>query len=45
MARWFPGLLKQSQPWLEKQNPALWLKLMSLNYQLRHTGTSAASLK
>jgi lycopene cyclase CruA len=40
MASWFPGLLKQSQPWLEKQNPALWLKLMSLNYQLRHTGTS-----
>jgi lycopene cyclase CruA len=36
MASWFPGLLKQSQPWLEKQNPALWLKLISLNYQLRH---------
>jgi lycopene cyclase CruA len=37
MASWFPGLLKQSQPWLEKQNPALWLKLLSLNYQLRHS--------
>ena len=32
---WFPGWLKQSQPWLEKQYPALWLKLLSLNYQLR----------
>jgi lycopene cyclase CruA len=37
MASWFPGLLKQSQPWLEKQNPALWLKLLSLNYQLRRS--------
>ncbi|MEL6930576.1 MAG: flavin-dependent dehydrogenase [Cyanobacteria bacterium J06600_6] len=35
LAGWFPGVLKQSQPWLEKQNPALWLKLLSLNYQLR----------
>ena len=35
LSRWFPGLLKQSQPWLEKQNPSLWLKLLSLNYQLR----------
>ncbi|GAB4535632.1 MAG: hypothetical protein Tsb0014_22780 [Pleurocapsa sp.] len=32
---WFPGWLKQSQPWLEKQYPGLWLKLLSLNYQLR----------
>ncbi|MBW4533177.1 MAG: flavin-dependent dehydrogenase [Pleurocapsa minor HA4230-MV1] len=37
MASWFPGLLKKSQPWLEKKNPALWLKLISLNYQLRHS--------
>jgi lycopene cyclase CruA len=37
LASWFPGLIKQSQPWLEKQNPALWLKLLSLNYQLRHS--------
>jgi lycopene cyclase CruA len=37
LASWFPGLLKQSQPWLEKQNPALWLKLLSLNYQLRRS--------
>ena len=32
---WFPGWLKQSQPWLEKKYPGLWLKLLSLNYQLR----------
>lgn len=37
LASWFPGMLKQSQPWLEKQYPALWLKLLSLNYQLRHS--------
>ena len=37
LAGWFPGVLKQSQPWLEKQYPALWLKLLSLNYQLRHS--------
>lgn len=35
LGRWFPGWLKKSQPWLEKQNPGLWLKLLSLNYQLR----------
>ena len=35
LSSWFPGLLKQSQPWLEKQYPGLWLKLLSLNYQLR----------
>ncbi len=37
IAGWFPGWLKQSQPWLEKQYPGLWLKLLSLNYQLRHS--------
>ena len=36
IAGWFPGWLKQSQPWLEKKYPGLWLKLLSLNYQLRH---------
>ena len=35
LSGWFAGFLKQSQPWLEKQNPGLWLKLLSLNYQLR----------
>ena len=37
LAGWFPEVVKQSQPWLEKQYPALWLKLLSLNYQLRHS--------
>ena len=37
LASWFPRLVRRSQPWLEKQNPALWLKLLSLNYQLRHS--------
>ncbi|MBE9042985.1 flavin-dependent dehydrogenase [Pleurocapsales cyanobacterium LEGE 10410] len=36
MGGWFPSWLKQSQPWLEKKYPGLWLKLLSLNYQLRH---------
>ena len=35
LSSWFPSWLKQSQPWLEKRNPGLWLKLLSLNYQLR----------
>ncbi|MEL6439752.1 MAG: flavin-dependent dehydrogenase [Cyanobacteria bacterium J06621_8] len=33
---WFPGWLKQSQPWIEKRYPGLWLRLLSINYQLRH---------
>ncbi len=37
---WFPGWLKQSQPWLEKRYPSLWLKLLSLNYQLRFSGVT-----
>ncbi|MEM8832188.1 MAG: flavin-dependent dehydrogenase [Cyanobacteria bacterium P01_G01_bin.19] len=35
LSGWFPVWLKQSQPWLEKQYPGLWLRLLSLNYQLR----------
>jgi lycopene cyclase CruA len=35
LSGWFGGWLKQSQPWLEKQYPGLWLKLLSLNYQTR----------
>ncbi|MCC0178181.1 flavin-dependent dehydrogenase [Waterburya agarophytonicola K14] len=35
LSRWFPGWLKLLQPWLEKHNSGLWLKLLSLNYQLR----------
>jgi lycopene cyclase CruA len=29
---WFPDWLEQSKPWLEKQYPALWLRLLSLRY-------------
>ncbi|BAU64120.1 hypothetical protein STA3757_14890 [Stanieria sp. NIES-3757] len=36
LGSWFTGWLKKSQPWLEKQYPSLWLKLLSLNYQLRY---------
>lgn len=35
LGSWFPAWIKRSQPWLEKQYPALWLKLLSINYQLR----------
>ncbi len=31
---WFPRFLKRIQPWLETQNPALWLRLLALNYAL-----------
>ena len=31
---WFPSLLKKLQPWLETNNPALWLKLLSFKYNL-----------
>jgi len=35
LGSWLPGVIKKSQPWLEKKNPELWLKLLSLNFQLR----------
>ncbi len=31
---WFPSWLRQSQPWLEKHYPNLWLRLLSLRYTL-----------
>lgn len=31
---WFPSLLEKLQPWLEANNSALWLKLLSFNYNL-----------
>ncbi|WP_319418660.1 NAD(P)/FAD-dependent oxidoreductase [Pleurocapsa sp. FMAR1] len=40
LARWFPGWIAKSQPWLEKNYPGLWLKLLSLNYQLRYSGNT-----
>lgn len=38
LGSWLPGWIKKSQPWLEKKHPGLWLKLLSLNYQLRCSG-------
>lgn len=32
---WLPNWVKNSQGWLEKRSPSLWLKLLSLTYQLR----------
>jgi lycopene cyclase CruA len=32
---WFPTLLKKIQPWLEQNNPVLWLKLLSFNYGMK----------
>ncbi|MFM8294332.1 MAG: flavin-dependent dehydrogenase, partial [Microcystaceae cyanobacterium] len=34
LARWFPQWLENAQPWLEKQFPALWLRLLCLRYRL-----------
>jgi lycopene cyclase CruA len=34
---WFPGWLKESQSWLEKKYPSLWLKLLSFSYQLQYS--------
>lgn len=31
---WLPGVLPRLQPWLEKHNPALWLRLLSFSYTL-----------
>lgn len=31
---WFPNWLSRSQSWLEKNNPAFWLRLLSLKYRL-----------
>ena len=32
---WFPSLLDKIKPCLEKNNPALWLKLLSFKYQMK----------
>jgi lycopene cyclase CruA len=34
---WFPNWLKESQSWLEKKYPSLWLKLLSFSYQLQYS--------
>ncbi len=40
LAGWLPGWLKQAQPWLEKKYPGMWLKLLSLSYQLKYSAGS-----
>ncbi|AFY78635.1 MAG: flavin-dependent dehydrogenase [Hydrococcus sp. C42_A2020_068] len=34
LSGWFPKWLQHSQPWLEKNHPALWLRLLNLKYSL-----------
>jgi lycopene cyclase CruA len=34
LSGWFPNWLQHSQPWLEKNYPALWLRLLNLRYSL-----------
>lgn len=34
LSSWFPGLLRQIQPWLEPRYPALWLRLLVQSYAL-----------
>lgn len=31
---WFPGVVRYLQPWIEKRNPALWLRLLAQSYAL-----------
>ncbi|MBD2580647.1 flavin-dependent dehydrogenase [Oscillatoria sp. FACHB-1406] len=31
---WLPDILPRWQPWLEKNNPALWLRLLSFSYSI-----------
>ncbi|HHP7232116.1 MAG TPA: NAD(P)/FAD-dependent oxidoreductase [Xenococcaceae cyanobacterium] len=38
---WFPSWLKASQSWLEQKYPGMWLKLLSLNYQLKYSAGSS----
>jgi lycopene cyclase CruA len=34
LSRWFPGLLRSCQPWLEPRFPQLWLRLLAQSYAL-----------
>ena len=31
---WFPSFVRRLQPWIEKRNPALWLRLLTQSYAL-----------
>ncbi len=43
LSSWFPGWLKKSQPWMEQKYPGMWLKLLSLSYQLKYSAGSEGS--
>ena len=34
LSSWFPGFLRQIQPWLEPRYPQLWLRLLAQSYAL-----------
>ena len=34
LSSWFPGFLRQIQPWLEPRSPQLWLRLLAQSYAL-----------
>jgi lycopene cyclase CruA len=34
---WLPPLLRRLQPWLEKTQPRLWLRLLTWSYELRYS--------
>jgi lycopene cyclase CruA len=31
---WFPGFIRRLQPWIENRYPALWLRLLAVNYAI-----------
>ena len=34
LSGWFPHFLLQTQPWLESRHPALWFRLLAINYAI-----------
>ena len=41
---WLPGWLDNSQSWIEKQYPGIWLKLLSFSYQLKYSAGRKKSI-
>jgi lycopene cyclase CruA len=37
LGSWFPGFVKEVQPWLESRNPGLWLWLLAQRYTLTYS--------
>jgi lycopene cyclase CruA len=35
LASWFPNLIRRQQPWLESRYPALWLRLLAIDYAIK----------